>query len=270
MRAEALADPYIFPRHQAEVNRLDLQHYALAEVIGTHYLAPVKDPATILDVGSGTGQWVVDLCRAFPHALGLGLDLVAHSGPARTPSNYRLVRGDVVAGLPFADGAFEFVHQRLLRPGVPAAAWDRVILELARVTSPGGWVELAEVAGNGVESAGPATQELFGQLLRLMEARGLDHDGAATVRLDDGLRRAGLTNIGVRRVDVPVGEWGGRAGSFMASDTRAAFIRLAPVVEARLGIPASHTLQLVSRTLGECEDHHTTIAFSYAWGQRPR
>jgi SAM-dependent methyltransferase len=213
---------------------------------------------------------VRDLCRAFPRTLGVGLDLVAHSGPAHPAPNYHLVRGDVVAGLPFTDGAFDFVHQRLLRPGIPAAAWDRVVLDLARVTKPGGWLELAEVAGNGVESAGAATRELFGQLLRLMQTRGLDHDGAATLRLDDCLRRAGLTNIGIRRFDVPIGEWGGRAGSFMASDTRAAFMRLAPVMESRIRVPAAHTHQLIGRTLSECEEHHTTIAFSYGWAQRSR
>ncbi len=263
-------ETYIFPRQQAEVNRLDLQHYALAEVVGANYLAPVHDPAGILDVGTGTGQWVIDCCRAFPHTLGVGLDLVAFTKPPRPPSNYSFVRGDVVVGLPFADGTFDFVHQRLLRPGVPASEWGQVIPELARVTSSGGWVELAEVAGAGVESAGPATTELFGQLTRLMQTRGLDHDGTATLRLDDGLRRAGLTNVEMHRFDVPIGQWGGRAGSFLASDTRAAFMRLAPVLEARLGIPTAHTHDLIGRTLSECEDHHTTLPFSYAWAQRPR
>lgn len=270
MGSGALTDPYIFPRQPGEVNRLDLQHYALAEVIRGNYLAPVSDPQNVLDVGTGTGQWVVDLCRAFPRAVGLGLDLVAYSRSAPPPANYRFVRGDVVAGLPFSDGAFDFVHQRLLRPGIPAPAWGRVVLELARVTKPGGWVELAEVAGNGIQSAGPATTELFGFLPRLMETRGLDHDGEATRRLEDCLERAGLTDIGTRRVDIPIGEWGGRPGSFMASDTRAAFMRLAPVIEIRLGVRAPHTLGLVGRTLRECEEHHTTLAFSFAWGTRPR
>lgn len=269
MGSGALSDPYIFPRLPGEVNRLDLQHYALAEVIRGNYLAPVDAPETFLDVGTGTGQWVMDLCRAFPGAVGLALDLVTYPTSTHPPANCRFVRGDVVDGLPFADGSIDFVHQRLLRPGIPAAAWGRVILELARVTKPGGWVELAEVAGNGVQSAGPATTELFGFLPRLMEMRGLDHDGTATLRLDDCLQRAGLVDIGTRRVDIPIGEWGGRPGSFMASDTRAAFMRLAPVIEARIGVSAPHTLELVSRTLSECEEHRTTLAFSYGWGKRP-
>ncbi|MFZ0218007.1 MAG: methyltransferase domain-containing protein, partial [Candidatus Dormiibacterota bacterium] len=150
---------YLLPRHPSEVSRLDLQHYALRETLRANYLAPIDEPARILDVGTGTGRWVFDLCHAFPRALGVGLDLVA-IGSASGPSNYRFVRGDVTAGLPFDDATFDFVHQRLLRLGIPTAAWDGVIAELVRVTAPGGWVELAEV-GVGIESIGPATEALF-------------------------------------------------------------------------------------------------------------
>jgi hypothetical protein len=47
---------YLFLRHPTEVDRLDLQHFALLEGLGTNYLAPVSEPAVILDVGSGTGR----------------------------------------------------------------------------------------------------------------------------------------------------------------------------------------------------------------------
>jgi hypothetical protein len=48
---------YMLPRRPSEVDRLDVQHYALREALGANYLAPVKGPALVLDVGSGTGQW---------------------------------------------------------------------------------------------------------------------------------------------------------------------------------------------------------------------
>ena len=34
-------DAYLFPRHPSEVDRLDVQHYALREALGANYLAPV-------------------------------------------------------------------------------------------------------------------------------------------------------------------------------------------------------------------------------------
>jgi hypothetical protein len=47
------------------------------------------------------------------------------------------------------------------------------------------------------------------------------------------LTRAGARDVERRTVQLPVGEWGGRIGSLMATDGRALFMRLAPVFEVR-------------------------------------
>ena len=259
------ANSYLFPRHPSEVNRLDLQHYALRETLGANYLAPIAGPARILDVGSGTGQWTFDLCHEFPSALGIGVDLVPSKSAG--PAKYRFVQGDVTAGLPFANGIFDFVHQRLLRVGIPVDCWGGVIAELVRVTRERGWVELAEI-DTGLEHAGPVTTELFGYFYRLLGDLGLDVEGSVALHLGPNLARAGLRNIAGRQVKMPLGEWGGRQGSFIASDTRAAFMRLAPVLEKRYQVPPEHTFELLRRALAECERYQTTFSFSYAWGQR--
>ncbi|MFZ0217511.1 MAG: class I SAM-dependent methyltransferase [Candidatus Dormiibacterota bacterium] len=142
----AAGDSYMLPRNPSEVSRLDLQHYALRETLGANFLAPVSHPGRILDAGTGTGQWAFELCETFPEATAVGLDVAATSkSPA--PETYRFVRGNLLAGLPFEDACFGFVHQRLLRAGIPAQAWPAVVQDLARVTSPGGWVELVEAVG---------------------------------------------------------------------------------------------------------------------------
>ncbi|MBO0702644.1 MAG: hypothetical protein J2P38_06915, partial [Candidatus Dormibacteraeota bacterium] len=65
-------DRYVMPREPREVNRLDLQHYGLRELLGTNHLAPIGRPRSVLDVGTGTGQWAVDICHEFPQALVVG------------------------------------------------------------------------------------------------------------------------------------------------------------------------------------------------------
>jgi hypothetical protein len=45
-------------------------------------------------------------------------------------------------------------------------------------------------------------------------------------------RRAGLTDVDLQEITVPVGEWGGRIGSLMATDCRALFVRLAATLAA--------------------------------------
>src|SRR5919108_5728363 len=91
--------PYIFPRHASEIDRLDLQHYALREALGANYLALIVKPARVLDVGCGTGQWAVELCQQFPDALVVGLDL--HITKLQRAPNFCLLRSNLLQGLPF-------------------------------------------------------------------------------------------------------------------------------------------------------------------------
>src|SRR5215469_5661748 len=167
---------YMLPRHQTEIDRLDVQHYALRA-------------ASILDVGSGTGQWAYDLCAQFPRAIVYGLDLVPGKTRER-PANYRYVKANVLQGLPFADGSFDFVHQRLMVTALPVATWPDVVRDLLRVTRPGGWVELVE-GGDGIEPRGPATKRLFELAAQLAATYELDWTGSVSNVLDQYLVGAG-------------------------------------------------------------------------------
>jgi len=258
---------YIFPRHASEVDRLDLQHYALQEVLDANYLAPVAAAAAILDVGCGTGLWAAELCAEFPEAVVVGFDLV----PSRPqpPSNYRFVRGNLLQGLPFAGDRFDFVHQRLLGTGVPLRSWSGAMAELVRVTRPGGWVEVVEGTFS-VEPAGQATGRLFELAWRLGSSLGLDTTGIIFRSLPDYLRTAGLADVQSRVEAVPVGEWGGRIGSFLASDLRAAFSRLGDTFQARFGLSAEDWLDLLTRMQREWGEHRSTWGLTVAYGRKPR
>src|SRR5579875_1671741 len=103
--------PYILPLDATETNRLDFQHYALRQALGGNYAAPINHPQSILDVGTGTARWGIELATIFPHSSVIGLDIMV---PHLTtyPRNFAFVHGNVLDGLPFANGTFDFVHQR--------------------------------------------------------------------------------------------------------------------------------------------------------------
>ena len=42
---------------------------------GKTHLAPIKKPKRILDVGTGTGSWAIDIAEEFPDAEIIGNDL---------------------------------------------------------------------------------------------------------------------------------------------------------------------------------------------------
>jgi SAM-dependent methyltransferase len=256
---------YMLPRHPSEIDRLDVQHYALRETLGASYLAPVGRPARILDVGSGTGQWGFDVGAEHPEALVVGLD-VEPSKPG-APPNYRLVRANLLRGLPFAGDTFDFVHQRLMATSaIPRAAWPGVVAELVRVTRPGGWVELVEVVVE-IQPAGPATRRLLDLTRQVGRSFGLDME--AIVRsLGQQLRDAGLTAVDQREVELPVGEWGGRVGSLTASNLRALNARLFETFERRLGVSTAELRDLVQAMQAEWEEHHSRGTFVFAFGRK--
>jgi SAM-dependent methyltransferase len=256
---------YVLPRDPAEMTRLDLQHYALAEALGGQYFAWVRNPRTVLDVGAGTGQWGFDVSDLHREALVVGFDLVRPKPGA--PATYRAVRGNVLQGLPFRRDSFDFVHQRFLFSGVPVTDWPDEVAELVRVCRGGGWVELVEGA-TLLERPGPATRRLVDLLLEVNRRAGLDTQSAVFRGLHLYLHDAGVTDVERRAVELPIGEWAGRVGSLMASDFRALFTRMSPTFTAELGVPAAECIELVRAARMEWEEFHTMYPVAAAWGQK--
>ena len=259
--------PYLFPRHETEIDRLDIQHYALHEFLGGNYRAPLRAPARVLDVGCGSGQWAYDLCQEFPGCLVVGYDL-ATTKPGQ-PENFAFVRGNLLQGLPFAEGTFDYVHQRLLAASaIPLKLWSAVVAGLVRVTCPGGWVELVE-SGPEIESAGPATDRLFSLVRRLGRAKGLDTTSIIVGSLADHLTRAGLVDVNGQYVELPVGEWGGRAGTLLASGVRAGMTRLMDSFEEQLGIADAECRSLIQAMSEEWDQYQSRARFTIAFGRKP-
>lgn len=257
---------YVLPRHPSEVDRLDVLHYATKAALQSNYMAPVEEPGLILDVGCGTGQWAYEMCAEFPEAEVVGFDLEPSKPGA--PSNYRFVRGNLLQGLPFAAGSFDYIHQRLLVSGVPVRDWLPVVADVIRALRPGGWIELVETQP-WVVPEGPATRRLYDLIRKLGRGAGLDTLGHVFASLERYLEQAGAEAVDSHVLSVPIGDWADRVGSWMACEFRALFTRLAPVFEARYGLRKAECLELVTAMLIEFEELRPHVSFKYAWGRQP-
>jgi SAM-dependent methyltransferase len=257
---------YYLPSGAKEVDRLDIQHYALALMLGGHYLAPVNEPRHILDVGCGTGQWCFDMCELFPDAIVVGLD-PRNDSKTTEHANYRFVRGDVIAGLPFEAGTFAFVHQRLLISGIPLMRWSSVVNELARVTRPGGWLELVECRPFFTPE-GPATKRIWDMFRPQNLKRGIDMKGHVHDHLDEYLRDAGLCNVNARTVLGPAGDWGDEVGRLMKVDLRSLFTQLAPMLAQIHNIKTEQVYAMIQEMLDEFETVRPYGSQRIAYGQK--
>ncbi|KAJ7762428.1 hypothetical protein DFH07DRAFT_739382 [Mycena maculata] len=103
-------------------------------------------PASALDLGCGSGLWLLDAARTWRGTQFVGFDLVDVAVPALSDGsvpNVRLVRGDFLKyDLPFPDAHFELVRMANLQLAIPQTQWDRVLREVWRVLVPGGRLEL--------------------------------------------------------------------------------------------------------------------------------
>jgi ubiquinone/menaquinone biosynthesis C-methylase UbiE len=273
-RTRTAGVPYALPRDTEEINRLDFQHYMLRYAFQGLYAAPLGDPASILDVGTGTGRWAIEMAELFPAAQVVGLDVNppppderADRGMDTRPPNYQFTPGNILEGLPFPTGAFDFVHMRLLFTGMPLDRWPSVIGELARVARPDGWVESVESAN--LLQTGPAFAQVQTWLNQVVARRGVDIDAA--VRVGDWMRAAGLVNVQVVTVNLPTGAYGGRIGTMMAQDILSAFNALKGFVAAA-GIASESefdALLAAARAELNAPTCRTVTPFHIAYGQRP-
>jgi ubiquinone/menaquinone biosynthesis C-methylase UbiE len=275
-RVRKVGVPYAMPADAEEINRLDFQHYMLRYALQGNYASPIESPASILDVGTGTGRWAREMAQEFPAAKVLGVDITPPpadepAGPGALdlrPHNYAFAAANVLEGLPFPDASFDFVHMRLLYLAIPRDRWPFVISELVRVARPGGWVESLE--GGLAAREGPMMALMQSWSTSMLARRAVDlRDGE---RVPDLMRSAGLANVTAHRVDIPLGSYGGRIGSMMATDLLTGAEGLGGLV-VQMGLATreqfDQTIAGLRAELNSAENR-AVFPFFVAFGQRIR
>jgi methylase of polypeptide subunit release factors len=75
-------------------------------------MAPISPKATkIVDLGTGSGAWCIEVADQFPNAFIRGIDL-SPIQPNIVPGNCDFVVHDINEGLPFDDGSIDLVQSR--------------------------------------------------------------------------------------------------------------------------------------------------------------
>ena len=104
---------YPLPNDTEEHTRLDNLQYMFRNLLGRNVVAPIGSrPTRILDVGAGSGRWVVEVAEEFPSATVTGLDLSPIDPPGNAPKNCEFMVDDLTDGLKFDDGSLDLVHSR--------------------------------------------------------------------------------------------------------------------------------------------------------------
>ncbi|KAF2253092.1 S-adenosyl-L-methionine-dependent methyltransferase [Trematosphaeria pertusa] len=134
---------YWGPNDELAKEILDFAHHMyLLTLDHKLHLAPIKNPQRILDVGTGTGIWAIDMAAdQYPSATVIGTDL-SPIQPEWVPPNCMFEIDDVTLDWTFPPDHFDFIHIRELFGCVPD--WDFFFEEAYNHTKPGGWIEIVE------------------------------------------------------------------------------------------------------------------------------
>lgn len=271
---------YIFGESDAEISRLNFQHFMFRFAFGGDFSVPIESPRSILDVACGTGRWAREMARRFPVANVLGFDINRDQleaslaegerlGNDFLPTNCSFLQGNALQRFGFYDASFEFAMARACSAFIPAASWPQVVGELARVTQPGGWVELRDFGL--VNSPNTALNELTVKFANLAQKRGI-HPGAGPF-LGQYLEGSGLRDIHVQNVRVRSGFASGtRAGQLMLADYMALLDRVTPGVEAAGVDSAAHWRALLAQAREETrqspDSQYAEVELTAAYGRR--
>ncbi|KAK0620147.1 S-adenosyl-L-methionine-dependent methyltransferase [Immersiella caudata] len=200
---------YLLPNDQVEQDREEVKHFMLLELTnGAHFLAPI-DAAhlhKVLDLGTGTGTWAIEVADRYPAATITGIDLSLIQ-PDWSPPNVKFFVDDIedewVSG-----NNFDLIHARHVFPLIkePATLTRRAFEHLA----PGGWLELQDLSH--LVCCDDETMTLdypIAQLFdRITEAWGtFGADLRVGPKLEDMLRTAGFVNVETRAYKIPIGSW---------------------------------------------------------------
>ncbi|GJD05309.1 TAM domain methyltransferase [Colletotrichum higginsianum] len=200
------AGQYLLPNDDKEQERLDMTHHVfLLTLKGELCATRLQNPQNILDIGTGTGIWAIEVGDLFPSAQVIGTDL-SPIQPDWVPPNVCFEIDDATLEWTFPKNHFDFIHARTLAGAVKD--WPALLRQCYEHCRPGGRVEISEGRANffcddDTLGEDTATWQWLSEFRRLSAPLGFDIAPA----LPDMLRAEGFEQVDMVQRVVPMGTW---------------------------------------------------------------
>ncbi|OHF02529.1 hypothetical protein CORC01_02224 [Colletotrichum orchidophilum] len=243
------------------------------------FLAPIDAAKThrILDVGTGTGIWAIEMGDLFPNAEILGNDLSAIQ-PPWVPPNVKFEIDDVESEW-IGHNKYDFIFSRYMAGAL--ADWPTYMRRVYENLNPGGWAEFQDwdymLYSDDGTTEGTELLKWMGYFMDACEALG--RDGQVGPKLETLVREnTGLINIVHKPFKIPAGPW--------AKDAHLKDIGMCNLIQMLDGLEA-FTLRLLCGVLGWTKEEvlvlltgvrnelrtgkaHAWLHYNVVYGQKPK
>jgi len=269
--------------NEEELIRLQIQDQMITAGMGG-VLPEQPDPTTfkrVLDVGCGTGGWLIETAKTYPNiSLLVGVDVSGRMlDYARTQAETQQVNDrvqfasmDALRMLEFPADYFDLVNQRFAVSWLRTWDWPKLLQEYCRVARPGGVIRITESDMVIDNSGSPAMTRLFAIFLDALFQAGhyftQDKNGVLS-QLARLLRQHGVENVQTRAYTLEY-RAGTPAGQHFFEDMKRAFRTTLPFMQKWSHVPDDYeaTYQQMLREMQE-PDFVAPWNLLTAWGNKP-
>ncbi|UNI16715.1 hypothetical protein JDV02_003128 [Purpureocillium takamizusanense] len=205
-------DKYPFPIDAEELDDLDLAHHFLREACrGSLFSSPLdpNDGLRVLDLGTGTGIWPVELAEEYPNIVVQGVDF-NRIQPLRIPRNMLLLELDIEQDWDAIGHGWDLIHVRTMLGSIHN--WKDLYCRAFKHLKPLGYLEHVEIdwvpRSHGRPLIGTALDVWADAILTAMDKRG------RSMRVDPARTRhqlwaAGFTDITESATRICFSGWSG-------------------------------------------------------------
>ncbi|KAF0477722.1 S-adenosyl-L-methionine-dependent methyltransferase [Gigaspora margarita] len=210
---------YVLPSDKLEAERANLSYILRKHLWRSNYSSPItemleKGGAKILDIGCGSGDWIIDMAIEYPSSTFIGIDVDSSFFPPidKCPPNVCFLTCNVTYGIPFPKETFDFVFMSMMFAAFTEPQWSDLFEDIVRVLKYDGWVESLEPTY--IQNMGKVTKWIDDAFVKAsMKERGVN------VHICDMISKffelnVELTNIQCIRLECPMGDWCGCFGKY--------------------------------------------------------
>ncbi|KXX77354.1 Demethylmenaquinone methyltransferase, partial [Madurella mycetomatis] len=206
---------YFAPVDDDEIDRLQYMHVIFNMMFDNRLIfPPIPRPRRILECGSGSGAWAMEVAEQYPECEVIGIDVYPYPVPEHIPTNLDFQVDDLNSPSTFPSNYFDLVHSRMMAGGIHADRWANYLSDILRVLRPGGWCQMVEIYFNAQSDNGTLTSNHALQVWSQSYMQSLQpaKDPRAPLRLQSWMTQAGFVEVESRLLTLPLSGWSSGAG----------------------------------------------------------